>query len=148
MNIKNHTTNIWILIAALWIAVIVLGTMGHFVIGMVLGVLLMFLHMMLGVAKKGVISKKFLIYPMVIWAVLWVASFILSGYFSDLFAGVMPTFTVFGLHPSYAPTIFLYWIGGQLTLNLGFYLLQDEWLSEADWTEFCAKAKKIKEGAK
>ena len=36
------------------------------------------------------------------------------------------------------------WIGGQLTLNLGFYLLQDEWLSKQDWEEFCAKAKKIK----
>ena len=85
---------------------------------------------------------------MLIWAALWIASFILSGYFADLFAGVMPSFTVMGLHPSFAPTIFLYWIGGQLTLNLGFYLLQDEWLSEKDWEDFCAKAKKIKEGVK
>ena len=146
MDIKNSKTTIWVLIAALWIAVIVLGTLGHFVIGMVLGVPLMFLHMMLGIAKEGVVSKKFLIYPMLIWAVLWIVSFILSGYFADLFAGVMPSFTVFGLHPSFAPTIFLYWIGGQLTLNLGFYLLQDEWLSEKDWEDFCAKAKKIKEG--
>ena len=146
MNIKKNQTTIWILIAALWIAVIVLGTLGHFVVGMVLGVGLMFLHMMLGIAKNGVVSKKFLIYPMVIWAILWAVSFILSGYYADLFAGVMPTFTVMGLHPSFAPTIFLYWIGGQLTLNLGFYLLQDEWLSEKDWDEFCAKAKKIKEG--
>lgn len=146
MNIKNSKTAIWVLIAALWIAIIVLGTLGHFVVGMVLGVFLMFLHMMLGISKGGVVSKKFLIYPMIIWAVLWIASFILSGYYADLFAGVMPSFTVFGLHPSFAPTIFLYWIGGQLTLNLGFYLLQDEWLSEKDWADFCAKAKKIKEG--
>ena len=60
--------------------------------------------------------------------------------------GVTPTFTVFGLDPSFAPTIFLYWIGGQLTLNLGFYLLQDEWLSEKDWNDFCDKARMIKEG--
>jgi len=146
MNIKNSKTAIWVLIAALWIAVIVLGTLGHFVVGMVLGVPLMFLHMILGISKGGVVSKKFLIYPMIIWAVLWIASFILSGYYADLFAGVMPSFTVFGLHPSFAPTIFLYWIGGQLTLNLGFYLLQDEWLSEKDWADFCTKAKKIKEG--
>ena len=146
MDIKNSKTTIWVLIAALWIAVIVLGTLGHFVIGMVLGVFLMFLHMMLGISKGGVVSKKFLLYPMIIWAVLWIVSFVLSGYYADLFAGVMPSFTVFGLHPSFAPTIFLYWIGGQLTLNLGFYLLQDEWLSEKDWADFCAKAKKIKEG--
>ena len=148
MNIKKNQTLIWVLIAVLWIACIVLGTMGNFVLAMCLGVPLMFLHMMLGMAKNGVVSKKFLIYPMIIWAVLWLASFILSGYYADLFAGTMPAFTVMGLHPSFAPTIFLYWIGGQLTLNLGFYLLQDEWLSEKDWEDFCAKAKKIKEGVK
>ncbi len=46
------------------------------------------------------------------FAVLWIASFILSGYFGDLFAGATPTFTILGFHPSFAPTIFLYWIGG------------------------------------
>ena len=148
MNIKKNSTLIWISIAVLWIAVMVLGTMGHFVIGMVLSVPLMLLHMMLGVAKGGVISKKFFVYPLLIWAVLWAVSFILSGYYADVFAGVMPSFTVLGLHPSFAPTIFLYWIGGQLTLNLGFYLLQDEWLSQKEWDEFCAKAKEIKEGVK
>ena len=136
------------MIAVLWIACIVLGTIGQFVIAMCLGVVLMFLHMMLGMAKGGVVSKKFLIYPMVIWAVLWLVSFVLSGHFATEFAGVMPSFTVLGLHPSFAPTIFLYWIGGQLTLNLGFYLLQDEWLSQKEWDDFCAKAKEIKEGVK
>lgn len=148
MDIKKNQTSIWIAIAVLWIVCIVTGTTGHFVVGMVAGVPLMLLHMMLGISKKGVVSKKFFFYPLLIWAVLWIASFILSGYYADLFAGVMPTFTVLGLHPSFAPTIFLYWIGGQLTLNLGFYLLQDEWLSKQDWEEFCAKAKKIKEGTK
>ena len=79
MNIKQHQTTIWVLIAALWIACIVTGTTGHFVIGMVLGVPLMFLHMLPGVAKNGIVSKKFLVYPLIIWAVLWLASFILSG---------------------------------------------------------------------
>ena len=148
MNIKKNATLIWVMIAVLWIACIVLGTIGQFVIAMCLGVVLMFLHMMLGMAKGGVVSKKFLIYPMVIWAVLWLVSFVLSGHFATEFAGVMPSFTVLGLHPSFAPTIFLYWIGGQLTLNLGFYLLQDEWLSQKEWDEFCAKAKEIKEGVK
>ena len=145
MNIKQHQTAIWVLIVVLWIACIITGTTGHFVVGMVLGVPLMLLHMMLGVAKGGIISKKFLMYPLLVWAILWIISFILSGYFGDMFAGVMPTFTILGFHPSFAPTIFLYWIGGQLTLNLGFYLLQDEWLSEKDWTDFCKKVQSIKE---
>lgn len=148
MDIKKHSTLIWVLIAILWIFCIVMGTIGHFVIAMVAGVVLMFLHLLLGVAKGGVVSKKFLIYPMVIWAVLWIVSFILSGFFATKFAGVMPSFTVFGLHPSFAPTIFLYWIGGQLTLNLGHFLCQDEWLSQKEWDDFCEKAKSIKEGVK
>lgn len=145
MNIGKHKDLIAILIAVLWIACIVTGTTGHFVAGMVLGVPLMFLHMILGVAKQDKVSKKFLFYPILVWAVLWVVSFILSGYYADLFAGVMPSFTVLGFHPSFAPTIFLYWIGGQLTLNLGFYLFQDEWLSEKDWDDFCEKVKTLEE---
>ena len=145
MDITKHKTLIMVLIAILWIACIVTGTMGHFVAGMCLGVVLMFLHMLLGVSTHGIVSKKFLIYPLVIWAVLWLASFILSGYYGNLFAGSMPAFTVLGFHPSFAPTIFLYWIGGQLTLNLGFYLYQDEWLSQKDWDDFCQKVKRMKE---
>lgn len=148
MDIRKHRTLIWILIAILWIFCIVMGTIGHFVIAMVAGVVLMFLHMLVSIAKGGIVSKKFLIYPMLIWAVLWIVSFILSGYWADAFMGTMPSFTILGFHPSFAPTIFLYWIGGQLTLNLGFFLLQDEWLSQKEWDEFCAKANKIKEGVK
>lgn len=148
MDIRKHQTTIWVLIAVLWIVVMVLGTIGHFVIGMVLAVPLMLLHMMLGVAKGGVVSKKFFIYPLLIWAVLWIVSFILSGYYADLFAGTVPTFTVMGLHPSFAPTIFLYWIGGQLTLNLGHHLFCEEWLTEQEWDDFCKKASAIKSQSK
>lgn len=148
MNISKANTGIIVAIAALWIACIVLGTKGHFVIAMCLGVILMFLHMLLGLADNGVVSKKFLIYPVIIWAVLWLLSFILSGYYATKFAGTMPDFTFLGLHPSFAPTVFLYWIGGQLTLNLGLFLFSDEWLSEAKWNDFCEKARKIREGKK
>ena len=143
MNIKKNENALWVLIAILWIVIIVLGTTGHFIIGMVLGVPLMLLHMMFGAAKGGVVSKKFFIYPLLIWAILWIVSFILSGYYHNMFNGVMPSFTFLGLHPSFAPTVFLYWIGGQLTLNLGLYLKQDEWLSEKEWEDFCDKAKAL-----
>ncbi|MPM10089.1 hypothetical protein SDC9_56413 [bioreactor metagenome] len=143
MDISKQRTPIIVLIAILWLACIITGTTGHFVIGMCLGVVLMFLHLLLGISKKGIVSKKFLIYPILCWAALWIVSFILSGYYATLFAGKMPTFTVFGLHPSFAPTVFLYWIGGQLTLNLGLYLLQDEWLSQKDWDDFCDEIKKL-----
>ncbi len=145
MDISSKRTPVMVLIALLWLACVVLGTVGHFVLAMCLGVALMFLHMLLGVSKKGVASKKFLLYPMLIWAILWVVAFVGAGYYFDLFNGVMPTFTILGFHPSFAFTIFLYWIGGQLTLNLGLYLYQDEWLSQADWDAFCKLAHDEKE---
>jgi hypothetical protein len=143
MDISRQRTPIIVLIAILWLACIITGTTGHFVIGMCLGVVLMFLHLLLGTSKKGIISKKFLAYPLIIWAALWIVSFILSGYYATLFKGAMPTFTVLGFHPSFAPTVFLYWIGGQLTLNLGLYLFQDEWLSQKDWDDFCNEIKRL-----
>ena len=144
MDISKKRTAIWIVIAALWVTVIVLGTLDHFVIGMVLSVPLIALHFVLGTAKKGKISAKFLGYPILIWSVVNIVAFIMCGYFADKFKGVLPTFTILGLDPSFAPVMILYWIGGMLTLSLGFYICRDEWLSEKDWTEFCKRAKKIK----
>lgn len=146
MNIAKNKTAIWVLIACLWLACVITGTTGHYVIGMCLSVVLMLLHLMLGAARNGVVSKKFFTYPLLIWAIFWTASFILSAYYANKFAGMTPTFTFLGFHPSFAPTIFLYWIGGQLTLNLGFFLCQDEWLPADEWDAFCKKAKAIKEG--
>lgn len=45
MDISKHKTLLIVLIAILWIACIITGTTGHFVLGMCLGVALMFLHM-------------------------------------------------------------------------------------------------------
>jgi hypothetical protein len=136
MNLAKGKTAVVILIAALWLGCMYLGWQNDFVAAMCLGVVLMFLHMLLGAAKGGVISKKLLFYPFGVWAVLWIASFTLSKHFSDLFAGVMPSFTILGFHPSFAFTVFFYWIGGMLTLSLGFVLYRDEWLSEKDWKDF------------
>ena len=145
MNISRHKDIIVGLIAVLWLACIFTGTSGHYVLGMCLGVGLMFLHMLLGVAKNGVVSKKFLLYPLLIWAALWVVSFITSGHYAAMLGNDMPAFTILGFHPSFAPTVFLYWIGGMLTLNLGHYLYQDEWLSEKDWEDFLGKVHSLKE---
>jgi hypothetical protein len=136
MNLAKWKTVVIVLIAALWLGCMYLGWQNDFVPAMCLGVVLMLLHMLLGAAKGGVISRKLLVYPFGVWAVLWILSFIFSKYYSDLFAGVMPSFTIVGFHPSFAFTVFFYWIGGMLTLSLGFVLRRDEWLSEEDWKTF------------
>lgn len=78
-----------------------------------------------------------------VWAILWVLSFILSDYHGKLFTGTMPSFTILGFHPSFAWTVITYWIGGVLTLTLGFVLYKDLWLSDEDWNNFIKKIGQI-----
>ena len=136
MNLSNKRTALVIIIGLLWVIITVLGWKNQFMPGLYLSVVLMLLHMMLGSASKGRLDARFLLYPLGIWAVLWVVSFGLSKYFSDAFMGGMPDFTILGFHPSFAFTILTYWLGGVATLSLGFILLKDTWLSAKDWDEF------------
>lgn len=145
MNITKYKSAIMILIAVLWLLCMILGWTNNYVIAMCLGVILMFLHMMIGTAKNGIISKKFFIYPIVLWAVLWIIAFVLAEHYSVQFAGRMPDFTILGFHPSFAMTILPYWFGGMLTLNLGLYLFKDEWLSQKDWDDFKKRVNANKE---
>lgn len=145
MNIKGKENALMVLMAVLWLAIMIMGWMNKYLIGMILGVILMFIHMILGVAKNGKLSKKFLMYPLCSWAALWIISFSLSEYYAKHFAGQMPTFTVGGFHPSFAPTFFLYYIGGMLTLTVGYVVFQNEWLTEKDWNDFLERVKKNKE---
>lgn len=144
---KNITTLI-IITTALWVVINVLGWLGHHMIGMYLGVILMFLYMILGIANSGVVSKKFLMYPLSIWALTWILSLFLADYYAEKFAGILPTFNILGFHPSFAPVVFLYWIGGMLTLTLGFMVYKDEWMSENDWENFKDKIQSIEEKEK
>ena len=91
MDISKKKTLILVLISILWLACIILGTTGKFVLGMVVAVPLIGLHFLLGVAKKGIVSKKFLLYPILIWTALYIVAFILCGVYADKFAGMMPS---------------------------------------------------------
>lgn len=142
---EKSVTTLIIITTALWVAINISGWTGNHMIGMYLSVILMLSYMIIGVAKKGVVSKKFILYPLLIWAIAWIASFSLAEYYSLKFAGALPSFTILGFHPSFAPVIFLYWIGGMLTLTLGFIYFKDEWMSEKDWDEFKHKIEAIKE---
>ena len=79
MDISKKKTLILVLISILWLACIILGTTEKFVLGMVVAVPLIGLHFLLGVAKKGIVSKKFLLYPILIWTALYIVAFILCG---------------------------------------------------------------------
>lgn len=142
---EKNVTTIIIITTALWVVINVLGWLDYAMAGFYLGVILMLLYMVLGIAKNGVVSKKFLSYPLIPWAIIWTISFYLADYYAIKFASVAPNFMVLGFHPSFASTILLYWIGGMLTLTLGFIVYRDEWLTKDDWDKFLDKIEAIKE---
>lgn len=144
MNLGNKKTAIIILIGFLWGLIAILGWLNMFLPGMYLGVILIFLHVLLGAANKGRIKANFLFYPLAAWAILWILGFGLSAHFSAAFKGTLPPFTILGFHPSFAWTVLTYWLGGMATLTIGFILYQDQWLSEKDWAEFKEKLKNQK----
>lgn len=145
MNLKNKKDFIIILITVLWAAVVVLGWKNMYMTGLFTGIVLMILHLMLGASVKGVLSKKFFVYPILCWAVLWGISFYMSYYHANIFAGKVPDFTILGFHPSFGWTVLTYWLGGVATLTIGFNALKSEWLSEEDWNEFKEKINTIEE---
>lgn len=148
MDLSSKKTAIVVITTALWLIITYLGWNNVYLVSMFLGVVLMLLYMMLGVAKQGKLSKKLFYFCMVPWAVLWMASFYLADYYAALFAGVLPSFTVLGFHPSFASTVIGYWIGGMLTLTAMYIVYKDEWLSQKDWEDFIKKIQEIKEKEK
>lgn len=143
MDIGNRRTGIIIVITVLWAFITLSGWNGNWFAGLISSVILMLSYMMLGASKNGKLSKKLLLYPLLSWTILWITGFCFSKHYADIFDGKMPDFTILGFHPSFAFTILTYWIGGVLTLTLGFYFLADHWLSDEDWDNFKKKIESI-----
>ncbi|WP_352419249.1 hypothetical protein [Proteiniborus sp.] len=145
MNLNGKTTFFMILMAILWVLIVLMGWKGIWFPSMFLSLIIIGIHMMLGSAKKGILSKKLFVYPILSWFIVWALSFGLSKYHADMFAGRMPDFTILGFHPSFAWTIILYFIGGVLTISVGYRVLADEWLTKKEWEEFKDNIKKLNE---
>lgn len=142
---QNTKWKEWLIIIStiLWCVITVLGWKNeNYVICLVLSVIMMGAYLMLGAAKNNMLSKKMFIYPILIWAVVWIASFVLAAYYGDLYAGVTPPL-ILGLHPSLACTMIGFWMGGLLTILLGWRINKDEWLSADDWERFVNRIKEL-----
>lgn len=122
--------------ALAWATLTALGLLGFGFSAMFVGLALLSIYAVQGLAHHSRVSRRAIVYPVVPWVAIWAAGFALSRYHADAFAGQRPDFTVLGLHPSFAWTVLAYWIGGVLTLSVGFVLRRDDWLSESDWRRF------------
>jgi hypothetical protein len=141
---ERKQTALMVAIGLGWLAIMVMGWNGVWLPAMILSVFLMLAHMILGAMHEGKLDMKFFLYPLLAWAALWTASFLLSAYYADAFRGKVPDFTILGFHPSFAWTILTYWIGGILTLSVGLYACRDSWLSESRWETFKKEIAEIK----
>lgn len=148
MKLGKDNTGFMILTAILWVIITILGAKGNWYPALVINIMLMAIYMMLGCAKKGVLNKKIFIYPILAFVVLWEVGFYLAKYYGDMFAGKMPDFTIMGYHPSFFYVVLFYWIGGVLTLSIGYIALKDLWLSESDWDNFKKKLEDIRKNEK
>ena len=148
MNIGKYRTHVVLAMTVLWVAITLCGWFGKWYVGLYLSVLLMLLHMMLGAAHTGILSKKLLMYPLLTWGLVWGVGFYMAKLNSDAFMNIPPSYTILGFHPSFAWIILCYWIGGVLTLTLGLVKYKDLWLSDTDWDDFIKTVKHLNEGGK
>lgn len=146
MSKRARATTIVVLTAVLWAVTTALGLAGLGHLGMYFALGLLLLYAVQGAARRGRVSRRFLAYPLLAWILCWAASFYLAGHYAELYSDRAPDFTVLGFHPSFAPTVLGYWIGGVLTLSAGFVLFRDDWLTERDWEEFKARVAADDEG--
>ncbi|GAB6107381.1 hypothetical protein [Fusibacter bizertensis] len=144
---SNNNSAIIIITGALWGVITLMAWYGYWFQGIFISFIMMLLYLVAGAKHHGKLDKKFLVFPIFTWFVLWMISFWLVGYYSDMFRDGVPTFTLLGFHPSFA-WLFIAWVGSVLTLALGFYLLRDKWLSEEDWKAYQEKIKQLNQDLK
>ncbi len=144
MNLKGKYNSIFVVIGFLWLAVWILAILDYYYIAFMVSIVLMLLHLILGSTHDESIDITYLIYPLLAWAVVWVIGFSLA-YFNDLQAQAGTEKLFGGFHYSFGPVVYLYWIGGVLTLTVGYFVNKSKWLSDEQWNNFLEESKKFKE---
>lgn len=144
----KNVSAVMVIIALLWIIIMIFGVTGNGGIGLYFTVALTCAYAVLGTVQKGNISKKLLIYPIGVWALAQVICIIGMNYYEALFRGIRPTFTILGMHPSYAFVVIFFWLAGVATWSVGLWIYRKEWLSASVWDDFINEIKTIdaKEG--
>lgn len=141
MNLKGKYDSLFLFIGLLWIAIWIFAIMDKYIIAFMLSIILMLLHLIMGSSHDDKIEKRYLMYPLLSWALVWAIGFYLA-YANDL-SGSKELF--FGFNASFGPVVYFYWIGGVLTLTLGYFFNKKAWLNDKQWEEFLEESKKFKE---
>jgi hypothetical protein len=144
MDIKKMSDALIVTSTVLWAVCCVLAWNALYLEALWLGVIIIGIYLTLGMAKNGLLPVKIFIYPILIWAIIWIGGFWGADHLATEYKGVMPPYTILGMHPSFAVIVLTYWVGGIVTIALGFLCLRDEWLSKKDWNAFREKIQKLR----
>ena len=122
--------------AVLWLVMVGLAAMGHWLAGLCVLLPLLLIYGVLGSSHKGQFDLRLVAFPTLIWILCWAAAFGLGNHFAEVFSGRSPDFTILGFHPSFAAIIVLFWLVPTLLMGFGFEAVKDRWLSRQRWEDF------------
>ncbi|WP_323174126.1 hypothetical protein [Natrialba sp. PRR66] len=143
-NVEGVTSELMLASGVLWTAVLGLGLAGYWFVALLVSVFLFHPWFIIGASSNGTISTKLLVYPLGIWTVLQLSAFVLTEYYSNAFAGGSPAFLVTGMHPSFAAVYWLYWVGGFMTITLGYGIyFRKHFLPEGEWDRFLEEVERV-----
>ena len=123
--------------AALWLGIAILGAMGQWFVALFVMLALMLVYGIVGSARDGRFDLRLIAFPVLVWLLLWAASFALAQRAAAT-AVAQPHggWTLLGLHPSFAWIVLLYWLAPSLLMSLGFLAVKDRWLPQQRWDDF------------
>ena len=120
----------------LWLLMVALAGAGHWLAGLYALLALLLVYAILGTSHKGRFDLRLVLFPTGVWLLCWAAAFGLGEYFARAYDSGVPTFTIFGFHPSFAAIIALFWVVPTLVMGFGFEAVKDRWLSQKQWDDF------------
>jgi len=142
---RNPETLLVITSAVLWLVMVGLAAMGHWLAALYVLLPLLLIYGVLGSSHKGKFDLRLVAFPTLIWIVSWAAAFGIGNHYAEVFSGRSPDFTVLGFHPSFAAIVILFWIAPTLLMGFGFEAIKDRWLSRERWEHFVDRIAELSE---
>lgn len=143
MNTAKIETLLVVASAVLWLVMIGLAGVGHWLAALYVLLGLLLIYGVLGSSHKGRFDLRLVVFPTLVWIMMWAVAFGLGTHYAEIFAGRPPDFTILGFHPSFAAIIVLFWVVPTLLMGFGFEAVKDRWLSQERWDDFVRRIHEV-----
>ena len=136
MNMRKLRDPIIIVTTILWGLTTVLGWNNeNYWICLLLCVPIIGGYASIGASNGGTLNKSFFMYPILPFMIVWALSFVGAHYYAVKYMGAVPPL-ILGFHPSLFCIVVGFWMGGLLTLLVGFVTKHDMWMSRQNWEDY------------